>query len=177
MQAQPPHLEDGGRRLGHLLRLLLALELIRQADKAVAAAPRLHRLRQDNERGVETGSVEGPTARCWVSGHMHLRQRCPLAACASAQPALLSACSRRLTCPGATDLAGALTAGRRAAGSPAGCVEARRPSTPDGARSSGDVERRAPGSGAYPSCLAFFMGAAAPVLQRARGPCGPAAQP
>ena len=104
------------------------------------------------------------------------RRRCLLAARPQPRPHTPRCCPSR-TWPGATDLAGALVAGRRSAGSPAGCVETRRPSTPDGARSSGEVDRKAPGSGAYPNCLAFFMVPRAGALQRARGPDGPAAQP
>lgn len=48
-----PHLKDGGRGLRQLPRLLLPLELIRQADKAVAATSWLHRL----QRGTAVGGT------------------------------------------------------------------------------------------------------------------------
>lgn len=99
-------------------------------------------------------------AKKQAAGQAHPRLQC------HRKPAKVSITDRGSlrTCPGATTLPpGGLTAGRRMAASPPGLTP-RRPSTtpPEGRRSmtpgSGEVLRRLlPGSGAYPSCLAFFM--------------------
>ena len=182
-QAPLADLEDGGRRARlqrrRARRRRLALQLVRQADEAVAAAPWLHRL-----QGACWGSVEGSRSAGgrWAAGGGALREcacnACGLPPAVNSLPGGPAAAPAPLTCPGAMPLAGALPDGRRCERSEGGGGP-RRPlsSGPaDGARSMGDTDRRSlAGSGWYPmapSCLAFFM--AAPWSPT--GPQGPGAE-
>ena len=148
----PARLKDGWRDVGQQPLRLLPLQLVRQADKAVAATRRWRRLQaaREGRRGVVVMRVAVQRQRCG-SGAWRLLGLPGL-------PTSPGHC--RLTCPGATTLTDVLGAGRRCAMASAGLAPRR--SAPDGTRSSGEVERSALGSGAYPSCLAFFM--AAPLL-------------